>query len=140
MEKALATKHILLIDDDPISNMINTKIIKINFSFLVDAYTDAQEALDQFSAWLSTSPDQFPDIIFLDINMPIMDGWEFLEEFEKFPAIFRKKCNVYLLTSSIDAEDIEKSTTYKSVKEFISKPLTLDKLRMLAGENEVSHL
>ena len=118
--------------------MINSKIITGQTSFDVKAHTNAQELLDQCHKWLATSPDQFPDFIFLDINMPIMDGWEFLDEFEKLPLAILKNCSVYLLTSSIDENDIEKSKEHKTVKEFISKPLTVNKVNMLMSNNGVN--
>lgn len=123
--------NVFLIDDDPVTNMINTKLIKKNYNFNVTAFTNAQEALDQLKSWLNSSPDQFPDIIFLDINMPEMDGWEFLSVFQKLPLDTQKKCDVFMLTSSIDLGDMEKCRSYACVREFISKPLTTDKLKML---------
>ncbi len=125
------TKRILLVDDDPITNLINKKIITLNTPYTVEAFTNANEALDQCKNCLALASEQFPDAIFLDINMPIMDGWEFLDQFEKIPFATRSKCSVLLLTSSIDSEDIEKSKTYKSVCDFISKPLTINKIEML---------
>jgi CheY-like chemotaxis protein len=132
METGSQRKRVMLIDDDAITNLINTKIIKMNFDFSVNAYINAQVALEQFRQWLEKGSEQLPDIIFLDINMPIMDGWEFLDEFQKFPKSLLQRCKVFMLTSSIDLEDIEKAKNYPAVHEFISKPLTADKLRMLA--------
>lgn len=136
MEKPILTKRILLIDDDAVTNMINSRIINMHFNFTVDAYTSAQEALEYCWQCTETNLEQFPDNIFLDINMPVMDGWEFLHEFEKLPSVVKKKCKLYMLTSSIDADDIEKSKTFKSVAEFVSKPLTQSKLKMLEIEEE----
>ena len=121
-------KRIALIDDDPIINLIHTKIITKGTDFQVMVYTNAQKAVEQFSSWLESQPDQLPDVIFLDINMPIMDGWEFLDAFQKMPAVILERCKVFMLTSSINSEDIEKSRHYKSVYDFISKPLTPEKL------------
>ena len=131
MTKSPATKHVLLIDDDPVTNMINKKIITKNFNVTVRDYTNALEVLDQLNLWISKLPEQLPEFIFLDINMPVIDGWQFLTEFEKLPAYVQEKCKIFILTSSIDLEDIEKSRSHKSVREFISKPLTPGKLKQL---------
>jgi CheY-like chemotaxis protein len=126
-------KQIVLVDDDEVTNMINEKLIRKVLNFPVKAYTDAGELLQYFTSCVVDSPEKLPDVILLDINMPMMDGWEFLEEFEKIPQDARKKCNVVMLTSSIDTSDIEKSKMYSSVTDFISKPLTIEKLRSLVS-------
>jgi len=131
METQQSNKGIMLIDDDAITNMINTKIIKMNFSFQVQDYINAKKALEHLAQWGQSFPEKLPVIILLDINMPIMDGWEFLEEFQKLPNIVLEKSTLYMLTSSIDVEDIEKAKNYPVVKEFISKPLSADKLRSI---------
>jgi CheY-like chemotaxis protein len=138
METTQPLKRILLIDDDPITNMINTKIITKSFNFHVSAFTSAREALDLIQMSINSFPDQLPGLIFLDINMPQMDGWEFLEEFQKLPEDFLKKCDVIMLSSSLDREDIQRSTTYSTVREFISKPLTADKVRNLTMQSKGS--
>ena len=126
------TFKIILIDDDPIANMISTRIMERNFSCKVIAFTNPVEALEQLTAWSEQRSDDFPTVIFLDINMPHMDGWEFLEEYQKFPTTVLEKCPVIMLTSSIDYDDISKSKGYKCVQDFISKPLTNDKLAVLS--------
>lgn len=122
-------RSIILIDDDPIANMISTRIIERNFTLKVAAFTNATEALQLLKEGQHSGPESFPAVIFLDINMPHMDGWEFLEEFQKLQTDVLTKCRVIMLTSSIDREDIQKSKTYHCVNDFISKPLTQDKLR-----------
>lgn len=124
-------KQIILIDDDPIANMISKKIIERSFTDSVIAFSNARDALDQFKEWWSCEGPESPVVIFLDINMPQMDGWQFLEEFGRMPRHVIDNCLVAMLTSSIDLKDIEKAKTYKSVREFISKPLTSDKLAIL---------
>src|SRR5882757_768327 len=122
MDQITSSKRILLIDDDPVTNLINKKLINREFDYVVNAYVNAKEALNYINNQMNSSPEDIPDIIFLDINMPIMDGWQFLEEFQKFPESVFKKCKIFMLTSSIDRSDIEKSKKYKIVADFISKP------------------
>jgi CheY-like chemotaxis protein len=131
MENSNEIKRILLIDDDPIANMISTKIITKSFGFIVSDFTNAQEALNLLQLWANSFPEQIPDMIFLDINMPQMDGWEFLNEFQKLPQHILERCSVIMLSSSLDREDIERSKSYACVREFVSKPLTVDKVRNL---------
>jgi CheY-like chemotaxis protein len=133
MEQQKQVKRIALIDDDPVTNMINTKIVTMTSDSSVVAFTDAQKALEQFSATMNSALDQMPDIIFLDINMPVMDGWEFLDEFQKLPHEIIQNCKVFVLSSSIDQGDVEKAKGYNSVSDFISKPLTPGGLKILIG-------
>lgn len=127
------SRHIFLIDDDPVINLINKKIINKTFPSKVTAFTHASDALLQLKNWAGHDPGQLPHFIFLDINMPGIDGWEFLDEFIKFPQTVQK-IQVIMLTSSIDNDDIDRSRKYKPVLDFISKPLTVDILNRLLGE------
>ena len=120
-------KQTVIIDDDPINNLICEKLLMMSEvtastrSFLV-----AADALD----WLNTLPSALPELIFLDINMPLIDGWGFLERLEKqMPAHGIRIC---ILTSSISLEDEARAATYPVVSDFIAKPLTLEKIRNLA--------
>ena len=128
-------KNVVLIDDDNIFNFINKKIISMtDFAEDVSSYSNAVRAIEDLWRISNTGEKSFPDVIFLDINMPVMDGWEFLDEFEKLPIAARKDCIIYMLTSSIDPSDIEKARSYKSVKNFISKPLSEEILMTLSQD------
>jgi len=123
---------LLLIDDDTTLNYLHTKLIeRARLAQKIIAMNYANIALDELRKLSSSTPDELPEIIVLDLNMPYMDGWEFLNEFEKFPEMVQKKCKIFILTSSINPIDIEKSKSYKVVQGFISKPLTTLKLMSL---------
>jgi CheY-like chemotaxis protein len=122
---------IALIDDDPICHLISTKIIKLFSSFAVETFTDPREALTQFKWRAANDPEKIPSYILLDIDMPGMNGWQFLEEFEKIPDHVLQKTCVMMLSSSNHFTDIEQARRYKSVKHFLSKPLTEEKLNLI---------
>ena len=128
----LSEKNILLIDDDEISNFISAKTIEtIAPVKKINAYSNPQKALYKLKKQLDADTGEFPDLIFLDINMPLMDGWQFLEEFEKFPEDAIKECKVFILSTSLDPSDIKKAAGFKTACGFISKPLTPEKLSEL---------
>lgn len=124
---------IILIDDDEISNFLcKETIISNEIAKEVYTFTDAYEALNFLSG---TDEENSPDIIFLDINMPGMDGWDFLEDFKKVKSSIKKKITVIILSSSNYKMDIEKSKRFTDVGDFLSKPLTADILTSLMYRN-----
>ena len=132
MTKTTPVNKVFLVDDDKIFNIFQKKVVeKAGLSNEVFAFENASNVIHQLRDMLLQNPEQIPDVIFLDLNMPIMDGWEFLEEFEKISFPSPDRCRVYILSSSIDPFEIARSKNYKTVKEFISKPLTIDKLKEL---------
>lgn len=115
-------KHIFLIDDDPLNNLINRKLIaRVLPDVLVTEENDAQSALNKLKLEIT------PDLILLDLNMPGMNGWEFLDRFKETG----KEITVYILTSSIDPDDFKKARKYKIVKKYIEKPLNANKINNL---------
>lgn len=130
-----STVKIMLIDDESINNFISTKIIeRFNPKFHVIAYTRVKDALEHLRS------GDFPDIIFLDINMPEMDGWDFLDQYSKFPEWQQQKCPVAMLTSSVNNHDIQRSKSYDAVANFISKPLTVEALEQMLCPQQRSSL
>jgi PAS domain S-box-containing protein len=129
MSKIQSTENhqsIWFIDDDVINNLLNERLLKKHFpSIVCKTFSEAERAFEE----LSSNADGLPDAIFLDINMPVMNGWDFLDN------MVSKKINlmVYMLTSSIDPKDQEKAMAYSAVKDFISKPLKEERLRKIIG-------
>ena len=123
---------ICIIDDDPIF-VFGSKILLRNNSFASDYLIcqNGKEALDVITP-LIESEESLPEVIFLDLNMPIMDGWEFLDEFGKLSE--EKDIRIYILSSSVDSRDMERAKKYGMVNGFIAKPLTDAKIKELAQE------
>ena len=123
--------QILIIDDDEINNFIASRLIdKIPVKTKINTRLNGLEGLNYIKSNLETQ-ENLPDIIFLDINMPIMNGWEFLEEFEHIKNTIDKDVYVNMLSSSVYNDDITKAKTYSTVNRFISKPLTVEKIKEL---------
>jgi CheY-like chemotaxis protein len=121
--------RILLIDDDPIQNLINTKLMRrLDMCDRIDVAVNGKAAFEEYLG------DQRPDydIIFLDINMPIMNGWEFLDVLKEKG--FEDLPRIYMLTSSISPDDIEKSQAHPMVENYITKPLNLQRLEDLKNK------
>ncbi|WP_142786334.1 response regulator [Changchengzhania lutea] len=124
-------KHVLLIDDNEIDNYIaKHSITKSNMAQKINVQSSGIDALE-FLDTLKNNPEEFPDTIFLDIQMPKMNGFGFLEAFKKFPEAIRTQCKVIMLSSSNDPKDIERSFQYPFVKKFLTKPLVLSMLENL---------
>ncbi len=123
---------VMLIDDNDIDNFINERMIKgCNFAETIYVNTSTRSAIEflkNLSVNKNLRKDHLPSIIFLDINMPILDGFQFIEEFEKLDPAFITAIRIVMLTSSINPSDIERSKKYPSVHGFIHKPLTEEAL------------
>jgi two-component system chemotaxis response regulator CheY len=121
--------RVFIIDDDPIHQRIAQ--IMITKHELFDefiSYTEAENALTFLQNNLKNA-SELPDVILLDLNMPVMDGWDFLEAFEKFQAELSKIIRIFIVTSSVDEKDKLRSQSFSFVKGFISKPLSPDIIR-----------
>ncbi|KOY88280.1 chemotaxis protein CheY [bacterium 336/3] len=124
----------MLVDDNDTDNFISKRIIEITkFAKRVEIKNSGKSAL-QYLQDNQGNVENLPDLIFLDINMPIVDGFVFLFEFEMFPDELKNKCKVVILSSSDNKRDIEKIVDNEYVIKFITKPLTDNAL------NEVKNL
>lgn len=122
-EKKHRFKRVLLVDDNDIDNFINERIITSSFfSEKVNVKTSAQAALD-FLKEHASNAEVLPEVIFLDLNMPVMDGFAFLKEYDKFPETLKNFSKIIVLSSSISPDDINKASTNPLVKKYLNKPL-----------------
>ena len=113
-------KTCLLIDDNYIDNFVTRRILEGgNFAEEVIVSQSAADAIDSLRAGSVK-----PDVIFLDIRMPVMGGFEFLQEYDKLEIEGKKAIKIFMLSSSLDPTDLKKSTNNKYITQFIHKPLT----------------
>lgn len=131
---------ILCVDDDPITLMLCKKVIeKTTFSNKIITAQNGEEALAYFDAIkndpeVNNKPVLLPQLIFLDLNMPVMGGWEFLDCFNTLNYSNFNTIKVVVLSSTIDPEDLQKASTYPMVIDFLSKPITLSMLDYLSNK------
>ena len=116
---------IFLVDDDPINNLINRRLLgKVDITQNIVEFLEGEKALDKLN---DIDPNQ-STLIFLDINMPVLNGWEFLDKYQERHSDRSDK--IVILSSSIDYQDRFKAQGYQLVSGFLEKPLTLDKIRI----------
>lgn len=126
-------KNIWVIDDDPIYQIIINKIIKKSHAFYnSSSFINGKEALIALKNSMNDN-ESLPDIILLDINMPVMDGWEFMDEMKLIKSVINKKIITYIVSSSIATEDKDKSKTFNDIVGYISKPVTVDDLVLIVS-------
>jgi len=126
-----------IIDDDKIYVNLVKKIIEIkHLSENLLIFKNGLEALEYFKVILTNmTEEKLPDIIFLDLNMPVMDGWEFLGEFIKIKNNFDKKITLYVVSSSIDPRDLERAKSFNLVTDYLIKPIELKRFEQIFERN-----
>lgn len=118
--------HFIIVDDDPINNFITKRVItNIRPHADVITFTEPEEGLDYVLSTF-TKPNDGKAILLLDINMPTMTGWQFMERLEHEGAIVGERLLIYILSSSIDAADKERAEVNPHIKDYIMKPLTAE--------------
>lgn len=116
-------KSACIIDDDEIFVYGTRRIMEeVRFCDDIVVFNNGKEAIDGMQNYL-TEGKSLPDVIFLDINMPIMNGWDFLEEFTKIPNLNKGEVLLYVVSSSVDPSDLEKAKEFELVNNYILKPI-----------------
>jgi len=120
---------IAIIDDDDIYKYTAKKtILETEFVNNIITFSDGQEAIEFFLE-KQGAPDELPDIIFLDINMPILDGWQFLEEYAPLKNKIQKEIQIYVTSSSTNPDDLIQAKNITAVSDYIIKPLSIERFK-----------
>ncbi|OCB74992.1 response regulator [Flavobacterium glycines] len=126
-------KTIWIIDDDPIYQIIMKKIIlKSGIFSATQSFTNGKEAIDSLKKNI-TENEKFPDIILLDIEMPVLDGWGFMEEIAVLKSQINAKLNIYISSSSIAIDDKERAKNNPNIFGYMCKPISLEDLIKIAS-------
>ncbi|MCE2994722.1 MAG: response regulator [Cyclobacteriaceae bacterium] len=122
---------VALVDDDSIFQFTATRLIEsASLAKEILHFENGNEAI-QYLEKNASSVDHLPDFLFLDINMPIVDGWMFLEDFQNLKTKLAKEFPIYMVSSSIDPRDMSRARAFSEVKDFVIKPVTIERLTEL---------
>jgi len=130
----MLAKRFLIVDDDPINNILSRKVLENSLGQVeVKEFVIPERALEYIESEFEGSQTKERTTLLLDINMPTLTGWEFLETFETFSDPIKNKFNIYILSSSIDPADIQRAKQNPLVIDFIEKPLNKVTLTKMFG-------
>ncbi len=130
-------EHVCIIDDDEIYIfLIKKSLAALDLDSSINSYANGVDALKGITS-LIDQQQPIPEIIFLDINMPIMDGWEFLNAFREIQAKLPSQIPIYIISSSIAAEDKEKAKRFPEIAGYLSKPVELETLASIIHKEEL---
>jgi len=131
MKKLLKTS---IVDDDRIYIFGLSKLIEMNdFCQEIQVFNNGKEALDTFLQDIEAG-NELPEVILLDINMPVMDGWEFLDEYVKVKHKIKNKVKIYMVSSSVNLSDLDKAKTYDDIVDYVVKPIKSSDLQKISKD------
>lgn len=120
-----------MVDDDNTYTFSAKRILKdspVFEDYII--FNSPFNALEHFKK-VASNPSEIPDVLFLDINMPVMDGWDFLNEFSKIKASLSKAVTIYIISSSIDPIDVERAKSMSDVAQYIIKPIDIEQFEKI---------
>ena len=127
-------KYFIVIDDDAINNKIcRTVIEKIYVDSDVNTFTDPILGFEYIVSEYSKKENENNAILFLDINMPVMDAWEFLNLFDRLDDEVRNKITIFMLSSSVNKSDMERAMSNRNVSYYLIKPLTKESIKLITN-------
>jgi CheY-like chemotaxis protein len=127
--------RLLFIDDDEINNFILQELFADEQDLMLNFFSDSPAAYDYLRSLAEENPQELPDIIFMDIKMPILDGFEFLDKLQDEGFLNDMPVDIFLLSSTLDSRDVKRAASYSRIRELVTKPLTVDKFRMLIARH-----
>ncbi len=127
--------HIALVDDDRVYQFTTERMVaRIDPEVRFQWFRNGEEALEYLQRH-SQHPDILPDILILDINMPYMDGWQFLDAYKNWKLGSAKSVKIYVISSSADERDLLRARSYDDVTDYLEKPITSDILRNVIAQH-----
>jgi CheY-like chemotaxis protein len=127
---------VAIVDDDEIYQFVLSAIINRNkLAERVIIFSDGEKAIQYLADNKSTS-ENIPDVIFLDTNMPIMNGWQFIEEYKSIKAEIKKKSDIFMFSSTVDPIDSEKASKISEISNFVIKPTSSEEVEKIFENND----
>lgn len=124
-------KHVILVDDDDIFNMLHSEVLK---RLIPDVRIDVFKSGVEVTEYLQREPSAMIDLIFLDIRMPVMGGFEVLDLMATMNPDRFKNTRIYVLSSTLDDRDLQRAKATPLVTDFIGKPMSFDTMRSILGQ------
>lgn len=128
-------KKIYIVDDDPIHRLLMNKLFaRQPMPYQLEFFENGQKAIDALQSAINGEADKsIPDLILLDIEMPILNGWQFMDNYQSLDEAVKENIDLYMVSSSFSDEDQERVKHYPDVKNYIVKPIRLERIIELLG-------